>query len=58
VFILKTEYKKKPRIECADVQKEIVARIEEEQALVASNKRLIEIFEGKIQSRIGEVWNR
>ena len=25
-------------------------------ALVASNKRLIEIFEEKIQSKIGEVW--
>ncbi len=30
------------------IQKEIVARIEEEQKLVEANKKLIELFEGKI----------
>ena len=39
-----------------DVQKEIVARIEEEQKLVAANKKLIEIFEGKIKEKVAEVW--
>lgn len=38
------------------IQKEIVAKIEEEQKLVDSNKKLIEIFEGKIKDKIGEVW--
>lgn len=39
-----------------EVQKEIVARIEEEQKLVESSKKLIEIFEWKIKEKIGEVW--
>jgi restriction endonuclease S subunit len=39
-----------------DVQKEIVARIEEEQKLVDANKKLIELFEGKIKEKIAEVW--
>ena len=39
-----------------DVQKEIVARIEEEQKLVDANKKLIELFEGKIKAKIAEVW--
>ena len=34
----------------------IVQRIEEEQSLVNSNKRLIEIFEQKIKNKINEVW--
>ncbi|MEI6138783.1 MAG: N-6 DNA methylase [Mariniphaga sp.] len=34
----------------------IVQRIEEEQSLVNSNKRLIEIFEQKIKDKIDEVW--
>jgi len=38
------------------VQKEIVSRIEEEQKLVEANKKLIEIFEGKIKKKIAEVW--
>jgi restriction endonuclease S subunit len=38
------------------VQKEIVARIEEEQKLVDANKKLIELFEGKIKTKIAEVW--
>jgi len=38
------------------IQKEIAARIEEEQKLVEANKKLIEIFEGKIKAKIAEVW--
>lgn len=38
------------------IQKEIVARIEEEQKLVDANKKLIELFEGKIKEKIAEVW--
>ncbi|MDD5474389.1 MAG: restriction endonuclease subunit S, partial [Candidatus Methanoperedens sp.] len=39
-----------------EIQKEIVARIEEEQKLVDANKKLIELFEGKIKEKIAEVW--
>jgi len=39
-----------------EVQHEFVARIEEEQKLVDSNKRLIDIYEAKIKSKIDEVW--
>jgi len=39
-----------------EVQKQIVAQIEKEQALVNSNKQLIEIFEQKIKDRIAKVW--
>jgi len=39
-----------------EVQKEIVAQIEEEQKLVDSNKQLIEIFDKKIKDKISEVW--
>ena len=38
------------------IQKEIVAQIDEEQQLIESNKRLIEIFEKKIEAKIAEVW--
>ncbi|MCX9012074.1 MAG: N-6 DNA methylase [Candidatus Methanoperedens sp.] len=38
------------------IQQEIVLRIEEEQKLVEANKKLIEIFEGKIEAKIEEVW--
>ena len=41
-----------------DVQKQIVARIEEEQKLVDANKKLIELFEGKIKEKIAEVWGQ
>ncbi|MFO0477890.1 MAG: N-6 DNA methylase [Bacteroidota bacterium] len=37
-------------------QKIIVKAIEEEMQLVNANKRLIEIFEQKIKTKIGEVW--
>jgi type I restriction enzyme M protein len=39
-----------------DIQHQIVARIEKEQALVNANKELIGIFEQKIKDRIGKVW--
>jgi type I restriction enzyme M protein len=37
-------------------QQSIVQAIEEEMQLVNTNKRLIEIFEQKIKTKIGEVW--
>jgi type I restriction enzyme M protein len=37
-------------------QQSIVKAIEEEMQLVNANKRLIEIFEQKIKTKIGEVW--
>jgi type I restriction enzyme M protein len=37
-------------------QKQIVAQIEEEQKLIEANKKLMEIFEGKIKAKIAEVW--
>ncbi len=39
-----------------ETQRQIVAQIENEQALVNSNKQLIEIFEQKIKDRIAKVW--
>ncbi len=39
-----------------EVQKQIVAKIEEERKLVEANKKLIEIFEQKIKDRIAKVW--
>ncbi|MDP3103331.1 MAG: hypothetical protein Q8M95_01830 [Candidatus Methanoperedens sp.] len=35
---------------------EIVAQIEEEHKLVDANKKLIELFNGKIKAKIAEVW--
>ncbi len=39
-----------------EIQKQIVSQIEEEQKLVDSNKKLIEIFEKKIKDKISEIW--
>ncbi|MBX2976655.1 MAG: N-6 DNA methylase [Ignavibacteriaceae bacterium] len=39
-----------------ETQRQIVAQIENEQALVNANKQLIEIFEQKIKDRIAKVW--
>ncbi|MFA5774446.1 MAG: N-6 DNA methylase [Ilumatobacteraceae bacterium] len=39
------------------VQHAIVAKIEAEQALVAANRELIELFEKKIQSALAEIWD-
>ncbi len=44
-----------PRI-TLETQRQIVAQIEKEQALVNANKQLIEIFEQKIKDRIAKVW--
>ena len=40
-----------------EVQKEVVAEIEAEQALVAANRELIDRFEKKIQATIARVWD-
>ena len=39
-----------------ETQREIVAEIEAERALVESNRKLVEIFEKKIQVRLAEIW--
>ena len=39
-----------------EVQRTIVSSIEEEMNIIEYNKRLIEIFENKIQSKLSEVW--
>lgn len=40
-----------------EIQKKIISQIEEEQKLVDSNKKLIEIYENKIKAKISEIWN-
>ena len=39
-----------------EIQQEIVEQISEEMAIVEQNKRLIEIFQQKIKSKMSEVW--
>lgn len=39
-----------------ELQREIVSAIEEEMEIVEHNKRLIEMFEKKIQNKLSEVW--
>tara|TARA_R110002012_G_scaffold308002_1_gene513916 strand:+ start:2335 stop:4845 length:2511 start_codon:yes stop_codon:yes gene_type:complete len=39
-----------------ETQRQIVAQIEKEQALVNSNKQLVDIFEKKVKDRIAKVW--
>jgi len=39
-----------------DAQRQIVASIKCERALVESNRKLIEIFEKKIQDKLAEIW--
>ena len=39
-----------------EIQREIVSAIEEEMIIIEYNKRLIEIFEKKIQIKLSEVW--
>lgn len=39
-----------------EIQREIVTELEAEQQLVDANKKLIEIFQVKIKSKIAEVW--
>jgi len=39
-----------------EIQRQIVAEIEAERALVESNRKLVEIFEKKIQTKLAEIW--
>lgn len=39
-----------------EIQKQIMTKIEEEQKVIEANKRMIEIFEKKIEKKIKEVW--
>jgi type I restriction enzyme M protein len=39
-----------------ELQRRIVAEIEAERALVEANRKLVEIFEGKIQAKLAEIW--
>lgn len=39
-----------------EVQREIVAELEAEQKLINANKKLIEVYQQKIKSKIAEVW--
>jgi type I restriction enzyme M protein len=67
-MILKSDKGQYPSITASDVaelqiaipsleeQVEIVERIEEEQALVNGNKKLIALFEQKIKNKLNEVW--
>ena len=41
-----------------DIQKQIVIQLEQEQKLVDGTKKLLEIFEKKIQDKIAEVWGQ
>ena len=41
-----------------DIQKQIVSRIEDEQNIVDANKKLIELYQGKIKEKIDEVWGK
>lgn len=38
------------------MQQRIMEEIEAEQELVEANKRLIEIYERKIQAKLAEIW--
>jgi type I restriction enzyme M protein len=38
------------------IQREIVAEIEAERALLEANRKLMELFEKKIQSKLAEAW--
>lgn len=38
------------------IQRRIVAELEAERALVEANRKLAEIFEAKIKSKLAEVW--
>ena len=41
-----------------EVQKEVVAEIEEEKKIVEANKRLIKIQQTKISQKINELWKQ
>ena len=40
------------------IQRQIVAEIESEQAMVEANRNLVEIFEKKIQAKLAEIWGK
>ena len=40
----------------AEVTSRIIAELEAEQQLINANKKLIEIYQQKIKSKIAEVW--
>jgi restriction endonuclease S subunit len=40
------------------IQKEVVAEIETEQAIVKQNEKLIELFKAKIQDTIAAIWGK
>ena len=48
--------RKKIPLPSLEIQQSIVERIEEEQRLVDANRKLIEIYEGKIREKMDEVW--
>jgi hypothetical protein len=39
-----------------DIQRQIVSSMESERELIESNRKLIEIFEKKVQDKLGEIW--
>jgi len=39
-----------------EIQRQIVTKIEAERALVEANRKLVEIFEKKIQAKLAEIW--
>ena len=39
-----------------DIQRQIVVELEAERKLVEANRKLIEIFERKIQAKLAEIW--
>ena len=39
-----------------DVQQQIVAELESEQAIVDANRKLVEMYEHKIQAKLAEIW--
>jgi len=41
-----------------EIQRQIVAEIEDERAMVEANRKLAEIFEKKIQAKLAEIWGK
>ena len=39
-----------------DIQRQIVAELEAERALVDANRKLIEVFERQMQDKLAEIW--
>ena len=49
--------KRKCPLPDVETQRAIVAEIEDEQALVSSNRELVRLFEAKIKTTIDRVWS-